>query len=64
MSMRIEYEPPVYACVCVRVRVWFCRFGACNMICEGNRKLLEWMRGKQCDMRQVGGRLLGEWGVE
>lgn len=34
------------------------------MICEGNRKLLEWMRGKQCDMRQVGGRLLGEWGVE
>lgn len=50
--------------VCVRVCVWFCRFGACNMICEGNRKLLEWMRGKQCDMRQVGGRLLGEWGVE
>lgn len=34
------------------------------MICEGNRKLLEWMRGKQCDMRQVGGGLLGEWGVE
>lgn len=29
------------------------------MICEGNRKLLEWMRGKQCDMRQVGGGAVG-----
>lgn len=41
------------ACMCVIVRL--CSFGTCNTICEGNRKLLEWMRGKQCDMRQVGG---------
>lgn len=26
---------------------------------KGNRKLLEWMRGKQCDMRQVGGGAAG-----
>lgn len=32
-----------------------CNFETCNTNCEGNRKLLEWMRGKRCDMRQVGG---------
>lgn len=29
--------------VCARVCV--CSFGTCNSICEGNRKLLEWMVG-------------------
>lgn len=31
----------VYVCV----RVCVCSFGTCNSICEGNRKLLEWMVG-------------------
>lgn len=46
MSVCFEKELVISVCVSVCDCAPLRSFGTCNTICEGNRKLLEWMRGK------------------